>query len=162
MILICEGSYSRMFFVEYDYQFCLGIRILEYDVFRNILGLEKNELYLNIQDIVRCRNLKEKILRAVSHRSRQLVNNRRDDLSSKIEMKLTKITMNVIWTASLIKTSLTITRTPTITLRSILKASLNIKNGKKKDNRVEYIVSDASEDIWAIPLHAMSTIQRLI
>jgi len=162
MILICEGSYSRMFFVEYDYQFCLGIRILEYDVFRNILGLEKNELYLNIQDIVRCRNLKEKILRAVSYRSRQLVNNGRDDFSSKIEMKLTKITMNVIWTASLIKTSLTITRTPTITLRSILKASLNIKNGKKKDNRVEYIVSDASEDIWAIPLHAMSTIQRLI
>ena len=161
MILVC-GSYSRMFFVGYDYQFCLGIRILEYNVFCNILGLEKNELYLNIQDIVRCRNLKEKILRAVSYRSRQLVNNGRNDLSSKIEMKLTKITMNVIWTASLIKTSLTITRTPTITLRSILKASLNIKNGKKKDNKVEHIVSDASEDIWAIPLQAMSTIQRLI
>jgi len=77
-------------------------------------------------------------------------------------MKLIKITMNAIWTASLIKTSLTITKTPTITLRSILKASLNIKNGKKKDNRVEYIVSDASEDIWAIPLQAMSRIQRLI
>jgi len=77
-------------------------------------------------------------------------------------MKLTKITMNVIWTASLIKTSLTITKTPTITLRSILKANLNIKNGKKKDNRVEHIVSDTSKDIWAIPLQAMSTIQRLI
>ena len=52
MILICGESCSRMFFVGYDYQFCLGIRILEYAVFRNILGLEKNELYLNIQDIV--------------------------------------------------------------------------------------------------------------
>jgi len=52
MILVCVESCSRMFFVEYDYQFCLGIRILEYDVFRNILGMEKNELYLNIQDIV--------------------------------------------------------------------------------------------------------------
>ena len=105
--------------------------------------------------------MKEKILRAVSYRSRQLVNNGRDDLSSKIEIKLAKITMNAIWTASLIKTSLTITRTPTITLRSILKASLNIKNGKK-DNKVKHIVNVVSEENWAIPLQAMSTIQRLI
>ena len=77
-------------------------------------------------------------------------------------MKLIKITMNAIWTASLIKTSLTITRTPTITLISILKANLNIKNGKKKDNRVEHIVNVISEDNWAIPLQARSTIQRPI
>ena len=77
-------------------------------------------------------------------------------------MKLIKITMNTIWTANLIKTSLTITRTPTITLRSILKANLNIKNGKKKDNRVEHIVNDASEKNWAIPLQAISTIQKAI
>ena len=77
-------------------------------------------------------------------------------------MKLTKITMNAIWTASLIKTSLTITRTPTITLKSILKANLNIKNGKKKDNKVEHIANVVSEDNWAIPLQAMSTIQRPI
>ena len=106
--------------------------------------------------------MKEKILRAVGHRSRQLLNNGKNNLSSKIEMKLTKITMNTIWTANLIKTSLTITRTPTITLRSILKANLNIKNGKKKDNRVEHIVNDANEENWAIPLQAMSTIQRPI
>ena len=67
-------------------------------------------------------------------------------------MKLIKITMNAIWTASLIKTSLTITRTPTITLRSILKANLNIKNGKKKDNKVKHIVNVVSEENWAIPL----------
>ena len=106
--------------------------------------------------------MKEKILRAVGHRSRQLLNNERDDLSSKIEIKLAKMTMNAIWTASLIKTSLTITRTPTITLRSILKANLNIKNGKKKDNKVKHIVNVVSEDNWAIPLHAMPTIQRPI
>ena len=106
--------------------------------------------------------MKEKILRAVGHRSRQLLKNGKNDLSSKIEMKLTKITMNAIWTASLIKTSLTITRTPTITLRSILKANLNIKNGKKKDNRVEHIANFISEDNWAIPLRAKSTIQRPI
>jgi len=34
-----------------DYEFCLGIRILEYDEFCNTLGLEKSELYLNIQDM---------------------------------------------------------------------------------------------------------------
>jgi len=76
-------------------------------------------------------------------------------------MKLTKITMNAIWTASLIKTSLTITRTPTITLRSILKANLNIKNGKK-NNKIEHIANVVSEDNWAIPLQARSTIQRPI
>ncbi|MCD6240874.1 hypothetical protein J7K27_05055 [Candidatus Bathyarchaeota archaeon] len=106
--------------------------------------------------------MKEKILRAVGHRSRQLLNNGKNNLSSKMEMKLTKITMNAIWTASLIKTSLTITRTPTITLRSILKANLNIKNGKKKDNKVEHIANVVSEDNWAIPLQAKSTIQRPI
>jgi len=76
-------------------------------------------------------------------------------------MKLIKITMNAIWTASLIKTSLTITRTPTVTLRSILKANLNIKNGKK-NNKVEHIANVVSEENWAIPLQATSTIQRPI
>ena len=76
-------------------------------------------------------------------------------------MKLIEITMNVIWTANLIKTSLTITRTPTITLRSILKANLNIKNGKK-NNKVEHIANVVSEENWAIPLQATSTIQRPI
>ena len=76
-------------------------------------------------------------------------------------MKLIEITMNVIWTANLIKTSLTITRTPTVTLRSILKANLNIKNGKK-NNKVEHIANVVSEENWAIPLQATSTIQRPI
>jgi len=114
-----------------DYEFCLGIRILEYDEFCNILGLEKSELYLNIQDIVRCRNLKEKVLWAINFRNHQLAKKEKNSLPLKIESRFARAAMNMIWTARLLKTSLTVTRTPTTTLRSIVKAHLNFNNGKK-------------------------------
>lgn len=52
-------------------------------------------------------------------------------------MKLVKMTVNIIWTASLLKTSITVTKTPITTLKSIVKATLNLKNGKAnaKENR---------------------------
>ena len=117
--------------------------------------------YILIYKICSVSSLKEKILRAVSHRNSQLINKGKNDLTSKIEMKLAKLTVDAIWTANLIKTSLTITRTPATTLRSIIKSSLNVKNGKKSYSEDNLEISK-SKNIQPIPFQAMSAIQRLI
>lgn len=86
-----------------------------------------------------------------------------DALFSEMQIKLAEITTNAIWTASLIKTSLTVTRTPLTTLKSILKANLNIKNGKTEmDSLYQSIDSESSDVSQRIPIQVMLMTQRTI
>jgi len=75
--------------------------------------------------------LKEKVLWTINFRNHQLAKKEKNSLPLKIESRFARAAMNVIWTARLLKTSLTVTRTPTTTLRSIVKVHLNFNNGKK-------------------------------
>jgi len=75
--------------------------------------------------------LEGKVLWAINFRNHQLAKREKNSLPLKIELRFARAAVNMIWTARLLKTSLTVTRTPTTTLRSIVKAHLNFNNGKK-------------------------------
>ncbi len=107
--------------------------------------------------------MKEKIIRAMNYRGLQLRNSGMNSLSSKVEMKLAKITVNAVWAASLLKTSLTVTKTPMTTLKSIVKVNLNLKNGKPKIDEDSRIVGDElNGDAQQIPLQVMRITQRML
>ena len=107
--------------------------------------------------------MKKKIIRAINYRGLQLKNNGVNTLPSKLEMKLVKIAINAVWSASLLKTSLTVTKTPMTTLKSIVKANLNLKNGKTKTNKEDRIIGDGlNENIQQTPLQVMHITQRIL